>query len=151
MQISGLNGKMINISAVSVIFPDDAELNLTAYDMGENLVELNFEGDVVNRLKVAFGTNASANISIDATANIQIRKLSAASDTWHNRVWKRAIIKGLSGTCIITDDVGKEYKLEACSIGIDNISANGQDASYTFSVKGIITVNEDLWGVIEVA
>lgn len=150
MQISGLNGRMINISAVSVVFPDDPELNLTAYDMGENLVELNFEGDIVNRLKVAFGTNASANISIDATANIQVRRLSAAGDTWHNRMWKKGIIAGASGTCIITDDVGKEYKLEACSLGIDNISANGQDASYTFNVKGIITVNEDLWGIIEV-
>lgn len=150
MQISGLNGRMINISAVSVSFPDDAELNLTAYDMGEDLVSLSFEGDIVNRLKVAFGTNPSANISIDATASIQIRKLSSASDVWHSRVFTNAIVKGLAGICIITDDVGREYKLQACSLGLSEINANGKDASYTYQVKGIVTVNENIWGTITV-
>ena len=51
MQISGLNGRLINISAVSVVSPDDAELNLTAFDMGENMVRLAFEGEAVNRFQ----------------------------------------------------------------------------------------------------
>lgn len=150
MQISGLNGRLINISAVSVVLPDDAELNLTAFDMGEGMVRIEFEGEAVNRLKVAFGTNASANISIDATATIEIRKLSTAADTWQKRALNNAIIKGTAGIVIITDDVGKEYKLQACSIGMGGVEANGQTASNTFTVKGIITVNEELWGVIEV-
>ena len=59
-------------------------------------------------------------------------------------------MKGASGIVIITDDVGKEYKLQACSLGMGDVDANGQSASNTFTVKGIITVNEALWGVIEV-
>lgn len=148
--LPNFNNKIINITAVNIVFPDDAELNLTAFDMGESLISLSFDGKAVERLPVAVGNIGSAKMFRNASASISINKLSVMADVWHKRALNSAIVKGVTGACVITDDVGKEYKLFACSVDLTDISAAGKEGAYNFTVDGIIPVNQDLYGTITV-
>ncbi|MDA0063033.1 hypothetical protein OFS03_07360 [Brachyspira hyodysenteriae] len=47
--------KFINKAVTSLIFPDDPDLNLTAFDMGEDAASMSIDEDTVKRLKANFG------------------------------------------------------------------------------------------------
>ena len=148
--LPNFNNKIINITAVNITFPDDAELNLTAFDMGESLVSISFDGKAVERLPVAVGNIGSAKMYRNVSCGVSINKLSVMADVWHKRALNSAIIKGVTGSCVITDDVGKEYKIFVCSIDLTDINAAGNEGAYNFTIDGIIPVNQDLYGTITV-
>ena len=139
--------QFMNKAITSLIFPDDPDLNLTAFDMGEDMATMSIDEDTVKRLKVAFGEVGAVEMAVPATINVSILKVVTPSETWRKRIFTNGLVSGVNRTCVFTDDVGNEYTLFACTLSMGEVSANASSPAYSFTVKGTLAVNTDLYGI----
>lgn len=131
----------LNKLLVKAIFSDAPELNLTAFDMGEEMVNISFDENVVNRVRTATGAMGSLSIFIPVTATVSIAKSSPAFDNYKKRILSNGYI---GGTLTIYDDVNEKWVLEEVSINPQNIGAlNGTIANFDFQLQGNMQVNKD--------
>ncbi len=140
--------RFINKAVVSLIFPDDPDLNLTAFDMGEDASSLSIDEETTKRLKVNFGEVGVVEMAVPATINVSIIKVVSPAETWRKRIFTNGLVQGANRTCVFTDDVGNEYTLFACTLSMGEVSANASSPVYTFTVKGNLAVNTELYGVL---
>ena len=140
--------KFINKAVTSLIFPDDPDLNLTAFDMGEDASSMSIDEETVKRLKVNFGEVGAVEMAVPATINVSIVKVVTPAETWRKRIFTNGLVSGVNRTCVFTDDVGNEYTLFACTLSMGEVSANASSPVYTFTVKGTLAVNTELYGVL---
>ena len=147
-QIPNYLQKFINKAVTSVTFPDDDKLNVTAFDMGEDMASMSIDEESVKRLKVAFGDVGAVEVAVPVTINLSISKVTVAADIWRDRILTNGLISGLSRTCVFTDDTGRKYTVIACTISMGEISANASNPAYSFTIKGNLAVNTDLYGVL---
>lgn len=140
--------RFINKAVVSLIFPDDPDLNLTAFDMGEDASSLSIDEETTKRLKVNFGEVGVVEMAVPATINVSIIKVVSPAETWRKRIFTNGLVSGANRTCVFTDDVGNEYTLFACTLSMGEVSANASSPVYTFTVKGNLAVNTELYGVL---
>ena len=133
--------KFLNKLYVKAIFSDAPELNVTAYDMGENMIRITYEDDVVNRIRTATGTMGSLSIFVAATATIAIVKSSPAIDEYKKRILSNGFI---GGTLTLYDDINGEWTLEDVSLKQKEVgSVNGTEPAIEFEVQGNLLVNAD--------
>lgn len=146
-QIPNYLKQFINKAVVGLSFPDDPQLNVTAFDMGEDMASLSIDEETVKRLKVAFGDVGAVEMAVPVTISVTINKVTTLADTWRQRIFTNGLINGLDRSCVFKDDTGREYTAIACTISMGEVSANGSSPVYTFTVKGTLPVNTDLYGV----
>lgn len=133
--------KFLNKLYVKAIFSDAPELNLSAYDMGENMISISYEDDVVNRMKTATGSMGSLAIFVSATATVSIVKSSPAIDAYKSRILTNGFI---GGTLTIYDDINGEWVLEDISLNQKEIgSVNGTEPAIEFQIQGNLLVNKE--------
>ena len=140
--------RFINKAVTSLIFPDDPELNLTAFDMGEDAASMSIDEETVKRLKVNFGDVGAVEMAVPVTINVSIIKVVTPAETWRKRIFTNGLVQGANRTCIFTDDVGNEYSIFACTLSMGEVSANASSPVYNFTVKGTLAVNTDLYGIL---
>ena len=140
--------KFINKAVTSLIFPDDPDLNLTAFDMGEDAASMSIDEETVKRLKVNFGDLGAVEMAVPVTINVSIIKVVTPAETWRKRIFTNGLVQGANRTCIFTDDVGNEYSIFACTLSMGEVSANASSPVYNFTVKGTLAVNTDLYGIL---
>lgn len=140
--------RFINKAVTSLIFPDDPDLNLTAFDMGEDAASMSIDEETVKRLKVNFGDVGAVEMAVPATINVSIIKVVTPAETWRKRIFTNGLVQGANRTCIFTDDVGNEYSIFACTLSMGEVSANASSPVYNFTVKGTLAVNTDLYGIL---
>ena len=75
MQLPSYLEKFINKAVTSLIFPDDPDLNLTAFDMGEDAASMSIDEETVKRLKVNFGDVGAVEMAVPVTINVSIIKV----------------------------------------------------------------------------
>lgn len=147
MQLPSYLEKFINKAVTSLIFPDDPDLNLTAFDMGEDAASMSIDEETVKRLKVNFGDVGAVEMAVPVTINVSIIKVVTPAETWRKRIFTNGLVQGANRTCIFTDDVGNEYSIFACTLSMGEVSANASSPVYNFTVKGTLAVNTDLYGI----
>lgn len=131
----------LNKLLVKAIYSDAPELNLTAFDMGEEMINISFDENVVNRIRTATGAMGSLSIFIPVTAVVSIAKSSPAFDSYKKRILSNGYI---GGTLTIYDDVNEKWILEDVSINPQNVGAlNGTIANFDFQLQGNMQVNKD--------
>lgn len=140
--------RFINKAVTSLIFPDDPDLNLTAFDMGEDAASMSIDEETVKRLKVNFGDVGAVEMAVTVTINVSIIKVVTPAETWRKRIFTNGLVQGANRTCIFTDDVGNEYSIFACTLSMGEVSANASSPVYNFTVKGTLAVNTDLYGIL---
>lgn len=140
--------RFINKAVTSLIFPDDPDLNLTAFDMGEDAASMSIDEETVKRLKVNFGDVGAVEMAVPVTINVSIIKVVTPAETWRKRIFTNGLVQGANRTCIFTDDVGNEYSIFACTLSMGEVSANASSPVYNFTVKGTLAVNTDLYGIL---
>lgn len=140
--------RFINKEVTSLIFPDDPDLNLTAFDMGEDAASMSIDEETVKRLKVNFGDVGAVEMAVPVTINVSIIKVVTPAETWRKRIFTNGLVQGANRTCIFTDDVGNEYSIFACTLSMGEVSANASSPVYNFTVKGTLAVNTDLYGIL---
>lgn len=140
--------KFINKAVTSLIFPDDPDLNLTAFDMGEDAASMSIDEETVKRLKVNFGDVGAVEMAVPVTINVSIIKVVTPAETWRKRIFTNGLVQGANRTCVFTDDVGNEYSIFACTLSMGEVSANASSPVYNFTVKGTLAVNTDLYGIL---
>lgn len=140
--------RFINKAVTSLIFPDDPDLNLTAFDMGEDAASMSIDEETVKRLKVNFGDVGAVEMAVPVTINVSIIKVVTPAETWRKRIFTNGLVQGANRTCIFTDDVGNEYSIFACTLSMGEVSANASSPVYSFTVKGTLAVNTDLYGIL---
>lgn len=140
--------RFINKAVTSLIFPDDPDLNLTAFDMGEDAASMSIDEETIKRLKVNFGDVGAVEMAVPVTINVSIIKVVTPAETWRKRIIRNGLIQGANRTCIFTDDVGNEYNIFACTLSMGEVSANASSPVYSFTVKGTLAVNTDLYGIL---
>ena len=148
MQLPSYLERFINKAVTSLIFPDDPDLNLTAFDMGEDAASMSIDEETVKQLKVNFGTVGAVEMAVPVTINVSIIKVVTPAETWRRRIFTNGLVQGANRTCVFTDDVGNEYTLFACTVSMGEVSANASSPVYTFTVKGTLAVNTELYGVL---
>ena len=148
MQLPSYLERFINKAVTSLIFPDDPDLNLTAFDMGEDAASMTIDEETVKRLKVNFGDVGAAEMAVPATINVSIIKVVTPAETWRKRIFTNGLVSGANRTCVFTDDAGNEYSIFACTLSMGEVSANASSPVYTFTVKGTLAVNTELYGVL---
>lgn len=148
MQLPSYLEKFINKAVTSLVFPDDPDLNLTAFDMGEDAASMSIDEETVKQLKVNFGTVGAVEMAVPVTINVSIIKVVTPAETWRRRIFTNGLVQGANRTCVFTDDVGNEYTLFACTLSMGEVSANASSPVYTFTVKGTLAVNTELYGVL---
>lgn len=135
----------LNKLYVKAIFSDAPELNVTSYDMGENMVNITYEDDVVSRMKTATGTVASLNIFVSATVTLSIVKSSPAIDAYKKRILSNGYV---GGTLTLYDDINGEWVLEEVSLNQKGVGAmNGTEPAIEFEIQGNLLVNKNALGV----
>lgn len=133
--------KFLNKLYVKAIFSDAPELNVTSYDMGENMASISFEDDVVNRMKTATGSIGSLAIFVSATVTLSIVKSSPAIDAYKNRILSNGFI---GGTLTLYDDINGEWTLQDVSLNQKEVgNVNGTEPAIEFQVQGNLLVNKD--------
>ena len=132
--------RFINKAVTSLIFPDDPDLNLTAFDMGEDAASMSIDEETVKRLKVNFGDVGAVEMAVPVTINVSIIKVVTPAETWRKRIFTNGLV--------FTDDVGNEYSIFACTLSMGEVSANASSPVYNFTVKGTLAVNTDLYGIL---
>ena len=140
--------RFINKAVTSLIFPDDPDLNLTAFDMGEDAASMSIDEETVKRLKVNFGDVGAVEMAVPVTINVSIIKVVTPAETWRKRIFTNGLVQGANRTCIFTDDIGNEYSIFACTLSMGEVSANASSPVYNFTVKGTLAVNTDLYGIL---
>ena len=140
--------RFINKAVTSLIFPDDPDLNLTAFDMGEDAASMSIDEETVKRLKVNFGDVGAVEMAVPVIINVSIIKVVTPAETWRKRIFTNGLVQGANRTCIFTDDVGNEYSIFACTLSMGEVSANASSPVYNFTVKGTLAVNTDLYGIL---
>lgn len=138
--------KFINKLYTKAIFSDANELNLTAYDMGENTCSITFNDEVVNRLKTNVGTIGSMAIFVSVDVVVSIIKTSSAIDNYMKRIETNAYI---GGTLTLYDDINRAYTIEDVSINIQNVpNMNGTEPAVEFTISGNLMVNKNALDII---
>lgn len=133
--------QFLNKLYTKAIFTDAPELNVGAYDLGENMINIQIDEDFVNRLPTATGTVGSLAIIVPVTVNIDILKTSSAVGEWSDRVLSNAYI---GGTLTVYNDVNSPYSIKDVSINIKSMgNLNGTEPAVQFEVKGNLEVNKD--------
>lgn len=148
LQLPSYLERFINKAVTSLIFPDDPDLNLTAFDMGEDAASMSIDEETVKRLKVNFGDVGAVEMAVPVTINVSIIKVVTPAETWRKRIFTNGLVQGANRTCIFTDDVGNEYSIFACTLSMGEVSANASSPVYSFTVKGTLAVNTDLYGIL---
>lgn len=148
LQLPSYLERFINKAVTSLIFPDDPDLNLTAFDMGEDAASMSIDEETVKRLKVNFGDVGAVEMAVPVTINVSIIKVVTPAKTWRKRIFTNGLVQGANRTCIFTDDVGNEYSIFACTLSMGEVSANASSPVYNFTVKGTLAVNTDLYGIL---
>lgn len=133
--------KFLNKLYTKAIFSDDNSLNVVAADMGEDMIKVSLEGEIVNRLPTATGTVGSLSIFVPVSVEISILK---TSPLWATYV-KRCLSNGyIGGTLTIYDDVNFAQEIEDISLDVQDLTNfNGTAPAVTFIVKGNLKVNRD--------
>lgn len=126
---------------VKLVFSDAPELNVSAVDMGNEMVTVAYDDKPVNRIATAVGTVASANVFVSAGYTVQVLKTGAADKIYLNRIDKNCVIPG---TVTLYDDVNHPTTLSKVSISLAGFSSNASEAHRAFLIEGIKSVNTDL-------
>lgn len=133
--------EFLNKLYTKAIFTDAPELNVGAYDLGENMISVTIDENFVNRLPTATGTVGSLAIFVPVTCSIEILKTSSAIGEWSDRILSNAYI---GGTLTIYSDVNSAYSITEVSINIKQLgNLNGTEPAITFEVQGNLEVNKD--------
>lgn len=136
----------LNKLYTKAIFSDAPELNVTAYDMGEDMIGATLNEPIVNRLPTATGTVGSLAIIVGVDISISILKTRPVFSAFTNRMLENGYI---GGTVTIYDDTNTPYTIKDVSFTMNEIpNVNGTNPAVTFLVQGNLEVNRTaLYGV----
>lgn len=126
---------------VKAVFSGAPELNVSAVDMGTEMISVTIDDKPVNRLPTAVGTVASANVFVSVSVMIQILKASPADKIYTNRTKRNGVIPE---SLTLYDDVNVPWTLSKLSLSLGGFSANASEAHRAYTVEGIMPVNTDL-------
>ncbi len=124
-----------------VIYSVQADLNLVPSDFGDDMISINYDSEVVKRIKTATGTVASPEIFAEFSATLNIKKTSPQYEAYKNRIISNTVI---SGEAIIIDDANLQYNIGTLSLKPAAFNASGNDAVVQFVLQGNLLVNNDL-------
>lgn len=131
----------LNRLFVKCIYSEAPVLNLTPYDMGEDMISASLDDEVVTRLKTAVGTIGSLAVVVGVTIEISVLKTSPAFQEYVKRILENAYV---GGTLTIYDDVNTPYVVSDISLDVTSIpNMNGQNAAVVFKIQGNMQVNRN--------
>ena len=136
----------LNKLYTKAIFSADDSLNVTAYDLGEDMISAQIAEPPVNRLATAVGTVGSLNIMCPVDVTIAVLKTSPIVSNFYNRLLTNGYV---GGTLTLYDDVNQSFTLEDVSVSLNEVpNANGTQPAINFLVQGNLLVNKDALSVV---
>lgn len=133
---------ILNKLLSKVIFSDATELNVSPSDLGESMISVSIDDDVVHRLRAATGTVASASLYVQINISISVLKTSPVFGNYASAILNNAIV---GGTVTVYDDRGIAYTGKDVSLNLKEIpNMNGTEPAVTFIVQANLPVNSKL-------
>lgn len=131
--------KFLSKLCTKIVFSDDSNLNILAADMGEGQVNIQVEGEVVNRPVTATGTVGSLAIFSPVNISVEILKTSPAYENYIKRCRENGYV---GGTVTVYDDVNMAHTFYEPSINTQEFPAmNGTTPAHTFIINANWEVN----------
>lgn len=128
----------------SVVYADDATLNVTASYLGKNGISIAFEGDAGMLIPTLTGGVTSPEPYQMATVTIHLVKAQALANVYKTQIETDVNVGDVS---VITDSPAlSDYQLVNCILkGVRDISFDGTNAEFVVTLTGIYYVNDNLW------
>lgn len=133
--------KVINKSLTAVIFGSYPNLLCKGSDLGEEMVEISFNGVSSTRLKGAFESILSPEFFVDASITINVLKSSDLCKQFLEQ-YKNSTI--LDGSALFSFENGEIIKLDNLTFELGSISGSGKDATMQVTINGDVLVNQNL-------
>lgn len=131
--------KFLNKLYVKGIFSEASELNVVAGDLGENMIKVSLQDDIVKRLPTATGTVGSLSIFVPIEVEVEILKTSPLWEAYMKRCMENGYI---GGTFTVYDDTNLAAEMSDVSLSIrDMPNFNGSNPAVVFIVQGNLNVN----------
>lgn len=134
--------QILNKLLTKAIFSEATNLNVSAVDLGKDMISVRLRNEAVNRLEGATHTIASANLYVLVEIVINILKTSPVFNQYLLAIQQKAIV---GGTITLYDDRGNSYMASDVSLNVSEFpNMNGTEASVNFSVLANFNVNTQL-------
>lgn len=128
----------------SVTFSESPELNVTAPFLGEEGINLNPEGPIVENLPTMTGTVTSPAPYQMITVEMELLKTQFLANLFKRRLESNAVVGAIT---VRTDSsVMGVYQIQNCSImAASPGSLNGRSVGYRVAIQGFYLVNSSLF------
>jgi hypothetical protein len=140
-----VNQGTLNRLIASVTSANFPALNVTPSFLHREGIRLAFEGQATTIIDTMTGTVISPEPYQRTTATLHLLKSQSLSQQWEAQRQLNSAI----GPLVIRPDSTQLSPYDMINCGIINVAEltfNGQDAAYTVSIQGYISLNSSLWG-----
>lgn len=132
-------------ASVSVI--NTPALNITASNMGKEMLSLAFDGDASGYIPTATGAVPTPEPYRMATVTVHLLRTQSLSALWKSQEELSTSIGDINvstNASTLTD-----YALTNCTIiGIADLNLSGEDAGYVLRIKGTYLINSSMWSLV---
>ena len=122
-------------------------LNITASNMGKEMLSLAFEGDASGYIPTATGAVPTPEPYRMATITVHLLRTQSLANNWKSQ---EELSTSIGDVTVSTNaSTLQNYSLTNCTIvGISDLNLNGDDAGYVLRIKGTYLINSALWNLV---
>lgn len=129
---------VLNISLTSVTFSDARQLNLTAQDLDQNMLDFDYDADPSSHKRAALDIVRWYSFYRVITININLLKTSVKYADYQQVVANDSI---LDGTCTITLDNGASFVVKSLMVSTGKYGIGDESISTPIKLVGIVDTN----------
>lgn len=129
---------VLNISLASITFSDSRELNLTAQDLDQNMLDYDYDADPSSHKRGALDIVRWYSFYRVITINVNLLKTSVKYADYQKAVANDSI---LDGTCTITLDNGASFVVKSLMVSTGKYGIGDESISTPIKIVGIVDTN----------
>lgn len=135
----------VNKAQVAIRFPNFPLLNITADQLGENMVSIGTQGEITSMLPTATGIVASPNPYLARTITFSIIKTSPLCQQMIDTIQSDSLLGDIEVT---TDSstLNKQTLHNGFVQSYDTMNYNGKDAAIGFTIMAYELINNSMFG-----
>lgn len=137
----------LNKARGSVFIRELPALNVTVPFLGEDGINVAFDGNTTNYIRTATGAVTSPEPYQMVTITINLLRSQVLAELYKQRVQTNALL----GDIVVNTDssVHTPYQYTNCAImSVRDLTINGRDAGYVVSIGGIYNINANMFNVL---
>ena len=142
-----VNQGTLNRLKGNLVISDHPELNIAAFNLGENGMSIAFEGNATLMINTLVGRVTSPEPYVAATITVQLLKTQNIANLYKLRLEKFATLGDV--TLYPDSSTLGSFSIKNCAIEkIDGLAVNGKEATVQLVISGTYQINDDLYNLV---